>query len=101
LDRGIPPASAELFVSRAADAAWEKSDVPGVSVRVLHVDRAGNQFTALVRMAAGSSYPRHVHNGPEQCLVLEGDLRVGDDVFGPGDYQRADVGSRHNIQSTE
>src|SRR5262245_6262408 len=48
LDLEMPPASPELFLSRAVDAAWEKSDVPGVSLRVLHVDRASNQFTALV-----------------------------------------------------
>ena len=52
-------------------------------------------------MAPGSSYPCHVHNGPEQCLVLEGDLLVEDDLLGPGDYQWAEVGSRHGIQSTK
>lgn len=90
-----------LILRRAAEAAWETSDVPGVSLRVLFTDSDKNQFTAMVRMAPGSSYPRHVHSGPEECLVLEGDLHVGETVLGPGDYQRAPEGSRHGVQSTE
>ena len=58
-------------------------------------------MTMLVRMEAGSSYPQHIHDGPEECYVLQGDLRVGDEVLGRGDYQRAAPGSRHGIQSTE
>jgi anti-sigma factor ChrR (cupin superfamily) len=96
-----PLAHPALVTRRAADGVWEPSDVAGVSLRVLHVDRSSNQFTALVRMASGASYPRHVHGGPEQCLVLEGDLHVGDDVLGPGDYQRAEAGSLHGVQTTE
>lgn len=91
----------EMFIQRVEEGIWEKSDVPGVSIRTLFVDQAKNQFTALVRMAPGSSYPRHVHNGPEECLVLEGELHVGDTVLRQGDYQRAPAGSRHGIQSTE
>ncbi len=90
-----------LFVSRAAEGEWKPTDVPGVSLRVLFVDTPRNEFTALVRMTPGSAYPRHVHSGAEQCLVLEGDLHVEDDVFGPGDYQRSEVGSLHGIQRTE
>lgn len=97
-----PPAQGpELFLQKAQEAAWKEADVPGVRIRTLFVDREHNQFTALVRMAAGASYPCHVHSGPEECLVLEGDLRVGDLVLWPGDYQRAPAGSRHGEQSTE
>jgi len=56
----------------------------------------------LVRMAPGTSYPRHVHAGPEECFVLEGDLAVGDGLrLVAGDYQRMESGSRHPDQSTE
>ena len=93
--------SQALVIRRAAEAAWQVGEMPGVSIRVLFADPDRNHFTALVRMAAGTSYPRHIHRGPEECLVLEGDLRVGDTVLGPGDYQRAPEGSRHGVQSTE
>jgi anti-sigma factor ChrR (cupin superfamily) len=52
-------------------------------------------------MDAGSSYPRHVHNGAEECLVLEGDIRMGDAVLHAGDYQYAPPDTLHGVQSTE
>ncbi len=90
-----------LFVRRAADAVWEPTGIPGIETRRLFVDAPRNQMTMLVRMAAGTSYPRHVHAAPEECLVLEGDLHVGDEVLHAGDYQRAAPGSKHPVQSTE
>jgi len=91
----------ELCTLRANEGGWEKTGVEGVSIRRLFVDSDRNQFTGMVRMAAGATYPRHVHNGAEECLVLEGDLHVGDLVLHAGDYQRAPAGSLHGIQSTE
>ena len=59
-------------------------------------------MTAMFRMAAGTSYPEHIHDGPEECYVLEGDLHVGDRmVMHAGDYQRATPGSEHDEQWTE
>ncbi len=94
-------AASGLVVRRAAGAVWEATDVPGVLVRTLFVDRDKDQFTALVRMAPGASYPPHTHAAAEECLVLEGELRVGDDVLRAGDYQRAAAGSRHPAQNTD
>jgi quercetin dioxygenase-like cupin family protein len=91
----------DLLIVRGNDGAWEDTGVAGVRVRRLLVDESRNQFTALVRMAAGTSYPRHVHNGPEECLVLEGDIRMGDAVLHAGDYQYAPPDTLHGVQSTE
>ena len=55
----------------------------------------------LFRMAPGSSYPAHRHSGPEECLVLSGDLRISDVRMVEGDYQFAAAGSEHTVQSTE
>jgi anti-sigma factor ChrR (cupin superfamily) len=98
-DAGRP--SKEMIFNWAAKADWRPTAVPGVSMRVLGVDRPKNQYTALVRMTPGSAYPGHTHGGGEGCLVLEGDLRIGDDVMHAGDYQFAPAGSRHGVQSTE
>jgi anti-sigma factor ChrR (cupin superfamily) len=65
------------------------------------MDSARDRMTCLVRMAAGTAYPRHIHAGPEECLVLEGELRVGDEMLRAGDYQRAAPGSHHPVQSTD
>jgi anti-sigma factor ChrR (cupin superfamily) len=94
-------AKSEAVLKRADDAVWEDTEVPGVRIRTLFVDAQSNHFTALVRMAPGSSYPGHIHGGPEECFVLEGDLDVGEQVMRAGDYQRVPAGSRHAVQSTK
>lgn len=91
----------KLLIRRSQEGAWEETGVEGVRVKRLLMDEARNQFTALVRMAPGSSYPRHVHNSAEECLVLEGDIRMGDHVLRAGDYQYAPSDSLHGVQSTE
>jgi len=92
---------ADWFIQRDQEADWEATGIEGIHIRRLFVDRARNQISMLVRMAPGTAYPRHVHDGPEECLVLEGDLRAGEEVFRKGDYQRMSPGSRHGIQSSD
>ncbi len=90
-----------LTVVRKEEAGWENVGVPGISVRRLAVDGATGRVTMLVRMAAGTSYPTHRHGGREECYVLEGDLHVGDGLrMTAGDFQRAESGSVHPVQST-
>ena len=91
-----------LFTLQADEGRWEQTGVDGILVRRLFVDRAANRMTAMFKMAPGSVYLPHVHGGPEECYVLEGDLHVGDDlVMRAGDYQRASAGSLHGVQRTE
>jgi putative transcriptional regulator len=88
------------FVARES-SRFEPTAVPGVSVRRLAVDRAQDRVTMLVRMEPGAAYPVHRHGGPEECLVLEGDLEVGDQLrMQAGDFQRAEAGSVHAVQRT-
>ncbi len=94
-------ASNELYTRRSDEGDWEETGEPGVQVRRLFMDPERDQFTAIVRMAPGTAWPRHIHNGAEECLVIQGDLRVGDITMRTGDYQRAPAGSRHGVQSTE
>ncbi len=94
-------AGGALFTLRSDATPWEPTGIEGIEIRRLFVDRQRNQTTMLIRMAAGRSYPRHVHGGAEECLVLEGDLRVGDNVLHAGDYQRAPEGSLHGVQATD
>jgi predicted ChrR family anti-sigma factor len=95
-----PQATEAVVLRRASEAAWEETAVPGVTIRTLFADPANDRFTALVRMAPGMSYPEHVHHGPEECLVLEGDVYAGATVLQAGDYLRMPAGSRHGQQST-
>lgn len=90
-----------LQVVRGDRSDWEETGVPGVRVRRLRVDRPSSSVTMLVQMDRGASYPRHQHNGPEECMVLRGDLHVGDQVMRAGDYQFAPPDTLHGDQWTE
>ncbi len=90
----------DLIVQRRDEGRWEKTGVEGVEVKQLFVDPKRDYVTMLVRMQAGASYPSHRHNGFEECYVLQGDLSVGEMTLRTGDYQRAEGGSVHVVQST-
>lgn len=91
----------DISINLESENRWESTGVDGIEIRRLFVDKDRNQMTALVRMAAGTAYPRHIHDTAEECLVLEGDLRAGDYHFREGDYHRMAAGSKHGVQSTE
>lgn len=72
----------QRVVDFAVDAVWHASPQAGVTRRML--DRQGAEVaraTSVVRYAAGTHFPRHVHGGGEEILVLDG---VFSDEF--GDY---------------
>jgi anti-sigma factor ChrR (cupin superfamily) len=84
------------------ERGFEPTAIPGIEARKLFVDRQNDRVTMLVRMQAGTAYPAHVHADVEECYVIAGDLTVaGVQTLVAGDYQRAETGSTHSVQSTE
>jgi quercetin dioxygenase-like cupin family protein len=49
----------------------------------------------LVRFAPGASVPDHAHALDEDCLVLQGEMFLGDILLRTGDYQLAPAGGSH------
>jgi anti-sigma factor ChrR (cupin superfamily) len=82
------------------EGAWETTAFPGVRVKPLFVDAARRYVTMLIRMDAKSSYPGHRHADNEECYVISGDLEVSGRRLSAGDYQLAEKGSVHGVQST-
>jgi anti-sigma factor ChrR (cupin superfamily) len=97
--QAAPSQHEAVHVVYAREGGWQPVG-DGVSAKQLYVDAARDSVTMLVRMERGSTYPSHRHRTPEQCLVLEGDLRVGDLVLHAGDFQCAAEGSVHDITRT-
>jgi quercetin dioxygenase-like cupin family protein len=66
---------------------------PGVEVLPLW----GNAdiTSMLVRFAPGAGVPDHRHAVHEDCLMLEGEMFLGDILLRPGDYQLAPAGGGH------
>lgn len=83
----------------ASDEGWTEIG-PGVSRKVLWATPSAQ--SCLVRLAPGAAVPGHEHPIDEECVVLQGCLRIGADiVLHPGDFHVARAGSRHEIASSE
>jgi anti-sigma factor ChrR (cupin superfamily) len=82
-------------VVHAAEMEWTPSPTAGVHRRML--SRIGGEkarATSIVRYAPGSQFPRHLHPGSEETLVLDGVFQDERGDFPAGSYLRNAPGSR-------
>lgn len=83
----------------AADASWD-TIAPGVERKLLWASGAAQ--SCLLRLAPGASVDGHSHAMDEECIVLEGSLRIGADLLlHAGDFHVAPEGSAHQRAFTE
>lgn len=66
----------------------------GVEIKVLREDATTRSY--LLRMAAGARLPAHAHSHEEECMVLEGDVWLGEVHARAGDYHLARSGLPHD-----
>lgn len=79
---------------RAGEGEW----VPlarGSEIKILLVDMVKRERSFLLRLAPGGHVPAHDHPTTEECMVLTGDMVIGDTVFYPGDFHAATAGVKH------
>jgi quercetin dioxygenase-like cupin family protein len=69
--------------------------VDGVAAKILRRDTEVGSYSALVKMAPGTSLPRHRHAAPEQIYLLEGFAILADIETRAGDHLFAEPGSVH------
>lgn len=81
-----------LEVVPAGRRRWQPT-FPGVQVMPLWGNPAVTSM--LVRFDAGAGVPDHHHDAHEDCLMLDGEMFLGDILLRPGDYQFAPAGSGH------
>ena len=88
-------------LARIDDAlAWEEGPLPWI--KLIHFQSgpgAASADTGLLRMTAGSSFPRHRHLGPEMTMVLEGTMIDGDRRYGPGEMVEWPVDTIHDYSA--
>jgi quercetin dioxygenase-like cupin family protein len=83
----------------ADEGEWQPF-LPGVAIKVLR-EHAG-VLSYLLRLAPGATLPAHRHPLDEECLVLEGRLRVGSRIeIGPGGWHLAHGGALHATIGTD
>lgn len=91
--------TAPQFIDIRADEGWRPL-TDRTEMKILFDD--GATLSWLVRMQPGARLDAHAHDaGPEECLVVEGDLWLDGKRFGAGDYQLAPRGTAHHRIHTE
>lgn len=80
------------------DAGWEQI-APGVLKKDLSSD--GIIASRFFRLEPGSKVAGHPHLQNEECMMLSGELFLGDILLRAGEYQLAPVGSYHGEVSTD
>lgn len=79
---------------------WRLAD--GVDVKSLYIDEEEDTESFLLRIQSGYVVEQHVHEGfTDECIVVDGDIMVGDVKFGIGDFHVAKSGSIHPPLSSE
>ena len=61
----------------ADDPRWSPF-LPGVQIKVLH--ESDGVMSYLLRLQPGAVIPAHRHPHDEECVVMAGELRIGDDL---------------------
>ncbi len=90
----------DTHVTIAGDEGEWRPFVDGVRIKVLR-EQAG-VLSYLLRLEPGARLPPHRHPHDEECVVIEGSLRVGTgQAFGPGSYHLAHGGALHATVCTE
>jgi putative transcriptional regulator len=103
----LPLAAIRAVLSRVDDVtvAWEPHlfGTPLAGIELTHF-RAGPRLAGaaggLVRLRPNVSFPRHQHRGDEVSMVLEGGLREGGRVHGPGALVERGRDTIHDFAAT-
>jgi anti-sigma factor ChrR (cupin superfamily) len=99
LKRAAASAPSGMKTLRSTEGVW-KQIAPGIQLKVLHVEPTTNSRSFLLRMEPGSRVPVHSHTQEEQCLVVEGEVTIGEHIFRAGDWHVAMPGTTHSDFST-
>ena len=96
----LPPLEARWWELASASTAWvdpgrRRWHASSAGVDVLPLRGDSEVVSMLVRFAAGASVPDHAHALDEDCLVLQGEMFLGDILLRAGDYQLAPAGGTH------
>lgn len=77
-------------VAVAADQGQWKAFLPGIQRKVLHLE--GGVMSYLLRFEPGAVLPAHRHPVDEECVVVQGRLRIGPLTLEAGSYHRVPQG---------
>ena len=94
----LPHAGPPARTVFASDNGWE-TVAPGVARKRLWSD--ARMASYFFRLAPGAEVAGHEHPLDEECIMLEGDVFLGDILLGVGEYQVAPAGTRHGLAHSD
>lgn len=94
----VAEADASHLTIGGDEGEWQPF-LAGVAIKVLR--EHDGVLSYLLRLEPGATLPPHRHPQDEECIVLDGRLRVGSRVeIGPGGYHLAHGGALHATITT-
>jgi anti-sigma factor ChrR (cupin superfamily) len=89
----VTAAKPQVVTIDAHDGRWREF-LPGVQRKTLL--RQGDIVSVLLKLDLGAGLPPHHHHADEECVVLEGRLRLQDGTeIGPGGFHWVAEGTDH------
>jgi quercetin dioxygenase-like cupin family protein len=85
-----------MLVNKATDREWKSTDYRGIERALFRNNETGGR-SSVVRLAQGSRFPRHAHEGTEEVVVLSGAVRIGGVELHEGDYLFTTPGEEHDV----
>lgn len=79
---------------RSAEGDWQPL-ADGIEKKSLFIDRDLECESFLLRFAPGASLRAHSHSMAEECLLLEGDMTIGELRLAAGDFHVISAGTEH------
>lgn len=83
-----------IKATRPDDGQW-CGLLPGVSVKILRMDKLAGTQTALWKLDANARIPAHTHVLEEECMILQGDLEHAGAHYAAGDFLFTQPGGQH------
>lgn len=85
-----------MLLKKAAEREFAATGIEGIE-RALFRNNAVGGRSSVVRLTAGSRFPRHAHHGTEEVVVLAGVVQIGGVELAPGDYLFTEAGEEHDV----
>ena len=85
-----------MLVNKVTEREWKATPYQGIDRSLFRNNETGGR-SSVVRLAKGSRFPRHAHEGTEEVVVLEGTVLIGGVELGPGDYLFTTPGEEHDV----
>lgn len=85
------------MIHYAKDRKWEEGMYENTEMSYLWEDKETGQLCFLVKLHPGSWIPLHDHPRREIAYLVEGEVRLNDDIMVAGDFLTAGVGESHDV----